>query len=378
MVDAARLVVEAHVQEIMVGRGNLEFLLDASLDLLTSEFQFHKDRSPALERHWELMSRIEEFCKQLLEQSRIPLQDFEESRYARLQAEHWRMLGRETRSGTTAVPPQSHDPPRLKALAKAKRNASRVTDQELLKEMTAAAQLICKAKEHEFINGRGTMNFLLDSTARAKDARIAAADTPSARFVPLDEFWLRAWFIGMTTQNRFDNGRLGIGELSRSQYHCRDAARQLVLARRENQDTRIPGAVPSIAEDPSKVDQKHLAKAKWSLANASPAELANDKLDAASVLVDSRMREFVNGRGTLRFILEYQRFLLQAVQDADPSPRTRRAAVERYWEFLRLMERIEWERFGAGRLALQDYLAAKYDLLAAEILLADTLRRRDR
>jgi hypothetical protein len=68
----------------------LQFLLDWSQRLLDSELALAHDRSErlaAFERHWERAIRTELANKDLFDRGRIAIQDYLESKYARLDAE---------------------------------------------------------------------------------------------------------------------------------------------------------------------------------------------------------------------------------------------------------------------------------------------------
>jgi hypothetical protein len=88
--DAARREARARWEWFMQGRGTLEFYLNSSERLLEAERSLSSkeaDRIAALENHWKRMRNVETVNRERFELQRIPVQDFMESRFYRVQAE---------------------------------------------------------------------------------------------------------------------------------------------------------------------------------------------------------------------------------------------------------------------------------------------------
>lgn len=91
-VNTARFALESRYKEFAAGRGTLDFLIRIALLLLESELAVcdnETDRIVALERHWTMMHQIEIINQARFEAGRIPVQDFAETKYFRLEAEIW-------------------------------------------------------------------------------------------------------------------------------------------------------------------------------------------------------------------------------------------------------------------------------------------------
>jgi hypothetical protein len=88
--ETALFTLRARELEYVAGRATLEFVQDAALSLLDSEFDLDDrpaDRLAALERYWELVKRAEETNRQRYQEGRIPIQDLFKSSYERIVAE---------------------------------------------------------------------------------------------------------------------------------------------------------------------------------------------------------------------------------------------------------------------------------------------------
>jgi hypothetical protein len=88
--DAARTVYDARNVEFEHGRGTLNFNLDWSHKLLESDLALCHDRAErvaAFERHWERLIRVELSNADRYRRGYIPIQDYLESKHARLDAQ---------------------------------------------------------------------------------------------------------------------------------------------------------------------------------------------------------------------------------------------------------------------------------------------------
>ena len=88
--DAAHINYDARETEFHNGRGTLRFLLDSLHRLLESDLALCRDRTErvaALESYWERAVRIEAANAERFQRRRIPIQDYLDSKYVRLDAE---------------------------------------------------------------------------------------------------------------------------------------------------------------------------------------------------------------------------------------------------------------------------------------------------
>jgi hypothetical protein len=90
--EAARGGAEARFREFLAGRGTLDILLEVSLHRLESDVGLaatQPERLAAHEKHWERMVEIEIIQRDRYSRARIPIQDYMESKYFRLEAQIW-------------------------------------------------------------------------------------------------------------------------------------------------------------------------------------------------------------------------------------------------------------------------------------------------
>jgi hypothetical protein len=179
--------------------------------------------------------------------------------------------------------------------------------------------------EHRWMNclaGRCTVDLLLDTSERLLGAELELSDRPADRVVFLDAHRRRMEAFEKLEKERFDAGRLPEQDLLQTRVVRLTAAIRLEKAK---------------ATDESNL--KRLFKARG---------------EAAEAEVTMRRQEYLNGRGTLDILLEANRHWLEAVQDMGGEPAHRVAALEAYRRRLAEIEKLNQERYDAGRIATQD------------------------
>jgi RNA polymerase sigma factor (sigma-70 family) len=90
--EAAQTETTARWKEFCAGRGTLDICMAASQRLLQAERELSRKRADqvaAFQAHWQRMKDIEAINKARYEASRIPIQDYAQSRFNRIQAEIW-------------------------------------------------------------------------------------------------------------------------------------------------------------------------------------------------------------------------------------------------------------------------------------------------
>jgi outer membrane protein TolC len=112
---------------------------------------------------------------------------------------------------------------------------------------------------------------------------------------------------------------------------------------------------------------------------AKPSEklqaLLKARLEAAKTEVDARNKEFEAGRGTLVFIFDASKRLLQAELEVSDKKSDRLAAYEAFLKLAKEIEETNKQRFDDGKIPVQDLAQATYYRLEAEIWLE---REKDR
>jgi hypothetical protein len=120
------------------------------------------------------------------------------------------------------------DPLAAKALAKARFELSQAKEQDLAKAKLAAALEGCHSRFKQFIAGRGTMDFTIDSAKRLLAAELELADTPAAVLAAHERHWAILFEMDLIAKARFEAGRIDITDYSETQYYRLDAELQIV------------------------------------------------------------------------------------------------------------------------------------------------------
>jgi RNA polymerase sigma factor (sigma-70 family) len=130
-----------------------------------------------------------------------------------------------------------------------------------------------------------------------------------------------------------------------------------------NQDG-IP--IPPLATFDAKKVQDLLDKSK---ASDRIKGLLKAKYDAARLEMDSRVKEFYAGRGTLDISLGSSLRLLEAERELSDRKEDQVAALENHFKRMRVVEQVNEARFQAGRIAVQDLAQSTFYRVQAEIWL---------
>jgi outer membrane protein TolC len=97
--------------------------------------------------------------------------------------------------------------------------------------------------------------------------------------------------------------------------------------------------------------------------------LLKERVEAAKTEVQARTREFEAGKGILDFLIAASRRLLVAEWELSDKKEDQLAALKAHFDRMKAAEDLNQERFGAGRIAVQDLQQTKYYRLEAEIWL---------
>jgi outer membrane protein TolC len=105
--------------------------------------------------------------------------------------------------------------------------------------------------------------------------------------------------------------------------------------------------------------------------SANLTDLAKAKLEAARGEYEARFIQFVAGRGTLDFLLDTSRRLLDSERAVTTKEADLVAAFERHWIVTKQIEEVNKSRYDAGRISIEDLLQSTYFRLQAEIWLVE-------
>jgi RNA polymerase sigma factor (sigma-70 family) len=132
----------------------------------------------------------------------------------------------------------------------------------------------------------------------------------------------------------------------------------LVLHRADAGQQKSP--VPSKKDDSSKQVTPAVTERK-------EADCIAEMVDAANKECDSRMKEYYAGRGTLEFLYDSSRRLLQAELEKSSNKAERVAALKAHFSRMLDVEKINILRFEAGKVATQDLESSRFYRCEAEL-----------
>jgi hypothetical protein len=414
-VEAARLVSWARQKELLAGRGVLDFTLEASLNLLEAERAAsgsEAEQLRAFERHWARTKTIEGVNQMRYERGPIPIQDYMQSKSERLRAETWLIEARAksgkganyegTQADAVVVDPldlgvvwnvrsiaQDADSPALglgvKPLAESRFEVNGAKLEELAKAKLEAAQIIFQEREKEFLQGRGTLDFLLEAALRLLQEELAASNTELGRQAALESYCARAQLCVDINKERFHSARIPIQDLADTKYRLLEGEIWLAEARAKSRKPAIggdvrapqlswrlderPGEKPHVVGDP--LESRDLARAQFEAMSTDPKALAHAKLDAARTTFEARLKDFLQGRGTLDYLLESSVRVIESELAQSDNQADRLAALERNWTQKKIGEIITRERFESGRIPIHHLARTVYERLKAEIRLLE-------
>jgi hypothetical protein len=260
-------------------------------------------------------------------------------------------------------------------LAKAKLERDKADLHELVVARATTARACYEARRNEFLAGRGTLQFLLDTSLRLLTAELAMDEQPGARFGALERYWGRTRLFEMILEDRCEAGRIPVKDYTQVKGNRLEAEIWLIAAKGRPEGGPTPGGLPWALRaelgnplEPG-MEIKDFARARYRAGESSTRDLARQRYEAALVTLRSREGEFIAGRGTLEFVHEVALTLLEAELALGGPPADRLGALERYWELLKRDEEINRERFEAGRIPIQDVADSKYQRIVAEIRL---------
>jgi hypothetical protein len=98
--------------------------------------------------------------------------------------------------------------------------------------------------------------------------------------------------------------------------------------------------------------------------------LAKAKMQAARMIIASRYKEFMAGRGSLDLLLEWSLNWLESERALSDKQADQIVAYERHWLLTKVIESVNNFRYENGRVPIQDCMQSKYFRLQAEMWLA--------
>jgi hypothetical protein len=238
--DAGRIALAERYREFLAGRGTLDYMLGFVLRFLDAERQVAGDTADAqaayYEAYWLQARQAELIDKARFEAGRIPVQDYTYTRYFRLDAQIGllRTPAKEDKGVHRALVVFEFDHTflfeEIRDVAKEWRAVRSANVDDLLRERKEAAATEYSARANEFLAGRGTLDFLHDSTVRYRDAELAVAKQHAERRAILERHWARCKTIEAVNKARYDACRIPIQDYRESCWYRVDAEIDLVRA----------------------------------------------------------------------------------------------------------------------------------------------------
>lgn len=384
----ARKEFESRFQELLAGRGTLDFVLAASLRWLDAELALAESpaaRQAAYERYWLFAWQVELINKARNDAGRLPIQDYLHARYYRLDAEiklHEArarnksaktlvLRGLELLDNDGAFPFGQNPSPDLieaerKERARGKFESLRSDPRQLLQAKGDTVRNEIEAIFKEFLAGRGTLSLTISPSRRLLQSELESAENDSARLAAYERYCHNAQEDAAINKARFEAARIPIQDHAWSQYHRLEA--EIWLARASQLKGRRQAPVET-TQLGNRMDDISRAQARWEAAHQPFEVLLQHKLEAASTEFEARWKEFLAGRGTLEFLLSAALRVLESEQAVNTKPFEHLAALDRHFAWMSLIDEVNTGRFESGRIPVQDYAEARYFRLDAEIKL---------
>jgi hypothetical protein len=217
--DAIAECVVPRLKNFVAGITTLDILLSESKQWLEASLELNggpADRLAAYERHWERTKFVEDLTKVRWKQFRVPLQDYESTRCARLGAEQEWHHARSVHPNIEASGPSSvmqifggdwRNMSVAKDLTRAKFHAAQSSASELVPDKLEAARTNYTARAVNYTLGVGSLDLVLKASRLLRDAECESATTQTARRLALEKHWERTIAIESINRKRYESGR---------------------------------------------------------------------------------------------------------------------------------------------------------------------------
>jgi hypothetical protein len=244
--EAIMAAFPGRLLEFLAGRGTLDIDLETSRRWLEAELALARgprEVISALERHLETIWVIHSVNEIRFKAMRIGRQDYLQSLHSLLQAEL--ELLRFKASAPSGIPWQGarlggfhlgvwdHEPPAggFKQLAKSKSAVGSTERDDLLRESFVAARGHFAARADELVNGRGTLDILLESDRDLLAAECALAKSDAEFLAAFAGHFNHAAFCEIVNRARYKANRIAIQDYLQTVYERLDAERQMLGAK---------------------------------------------------------------------------------------------------------------------------------------------------
>jgi hypothetical protein len=244
--EAAWTRYEAQEREFRAGRSSMLLFEDSSLSVLEAELGFFDkkaDRIGSLERHWLRTKFSENENRERLEFGRIPFEEFWMVQSFRVKAEielvkalkgeefPWIPPGRPQSKAYTFLMDAEEGPntfrqKELGKLLKNELNGGYLT--QLIQEKRGLLRKLSKAREEIFLEGRGWLYNLLETSRDLLESELEQSDKKTHRYTALQNYLNRQLRYEQVNKERFEYGRISYSDYLQTVYGRLDAEIRLV------------------------------------------------------------------------------------------------------------------------------------------------------
>jgi hypothetical protein len=250
----------------------------------------------------------------------------------------------------------------------------------LLKARLEAARTENEARMTDFLADRGNVDPLLESSRRELNSELDFAAADADRVAALERYWARAWLVDKVAEGWKKAGRIPYKQSWEARYERLKAEVELAQFRNRpgvEKNTAWSGLPPALElAISSVVPAKVWADAKLEASRSDAMELRKEMRDLAERAWDSRMKEFLEGRGTMNVLLTASHRRLESELALARNDTARQAALEQYLDVTRTIEERNRLRMEAGRIPRGHYLESHYARLEAELWWLQAVRKK--
>lgn len=254
---------------------------------------------------------------------------------------------------------EEDNPLHTRNIARARFQAAQIDPQETKRARRDATRAAFHDRRLDFLFAlnqlgfsRGVFDFLIESALDLMEAEQALNPSEEGRLRALEQFWGHLAEFDRENQRRTDSGHVDVRNYLRSRYYRLDAEIQRADLREKHKELRPWSGVT--AADGEKLSPRDQARAKFAADYNDPADLRRARDQAALVGHLTGMMEWDAGRGTLNFVLDWSLRLLRADAGLAADDAELLTALERHWLTAKHIEAVSAQRYGQGRVAIQD------------------------
>ncbi len=379
---AARVVSQAHRQELLAGRVDVFELLDSVQHQLQTDLdvQGQDGTAAVLEVAWRQCCEIEAIVEKKYQSNTCHFTDLLIVRETRLTLQQAR--ARLPRAGRVAGSlddfVRADDPlEHAQHVARLNFEAEQTPRPDVDRARVKTARMAYAERHQQLLAGRVLVSDLLEEAQRLLQAELVDRGEDGA-VAALELRWRQARELESILEAKLSAGTAKVADLTAARCTRLETETALVRAWRAHPGARVDIALDLVPEDDDFLERhKELARARFQAEQTSPAERARERYDAAHLEVEARVQELMAGRIYLDVLLESTHRLFQAQRDlrgeAELAP-----VLENLWRLTWYTEAIYQAKLAAGTAKIADASHSTENRLEVERQLARLKERSKR